>query len=211
MAKNRISKLDCEKIFKIALEILDKDGLDNLSMRKLGEKLDVKAMSLYNHVKNKEALFDGIVELIFKEMSMPKVTSHWKFDLREIAYSFHRVLVKHPNGLSLIATRPVKTQIVLEKVEYIFSILKRGKISGLRAVYTLHVLISFIIGYAFLEVGTVKGEVKLNTDISVEKIKSSIDLKQFPCIFESLDDMSLYDSKEEFEYGLELIFKSLGI
>jgi len=211
MARNRLSKLNREKIFKAALQILDEGGLDNLSMRKLGMKLDVKAMSLYNHVKNKQSLFDGIIDLIFKEMSAQKVTSDWKFDLRQLAYSFHTVLVEHPNILPLIATRPVKTQVGIEKVEYIFSILKRGKISGIKALYTLHVLVSFITGYAFLEVATVKAETKLNTCISVEKMQTSIDLKQFPCVFELLPNMILYNSKEEFDYGLELIFKSLNM
>ncbi|MFD3157330.1 TetR/AcrR family transcriptional regulator C-terminal domain-containing protein [Haloimpatiens sp. FM7330] len=211
MPKNEIGKLNREKIFKAALAMLDEHGLDNLSMRKLGVKLGVKAMSLYNYVENKESLFDGIVDLIIKEMSTPKATNDWKADLHGVAYSFHTVLIQHPNALPLIATRPIKTQVGLEKVEYMLSILNRGKISGIKALYTLHVLVSFITGYAFLEVGTAKGEVKLNTYTSVEKMKTSIDLKQFPCIFELLHDMPLYNSKEEFDYGLELIFKSLNI
>lgn len=211
MSKDEMPKLNREKILKAALEILDEHGMDNLSMRKLGVKLGVKAMSLYNYVENKESLFEGIVDLIFKEMRVPKATPDWKSDLRGVAYSFHTVLIQHPNALPSIATCPVKTQVGLEKVEYILSILNRGEISGIQALHTLHVLISFITGYAFLEVGTAKGEVKLNTYASVKKMKTSIDLKQFPCIFELLPNMSLYNSKEEFDYGLEVIFKSLNI
>lgn len=209
MVKNDVHKLNSEKIFYTALKMLDEDGIDNLSMRKLGEKLGVKAMSLYNYIQNKDDLFNGIVDIIFKEINVQERTSDWKSDLSVFSCAFREVLIRHPNALSLIATRPIATEVGFGKVEYVLSILNHGGIVDIKALYTLHILIAFITGHGFLESGIINGQVKLTTSEYVKETKHSLDLKQFHYISGLFTKMSLYSSKEQFDYGLELIIESL--
>ena len=207
--KNDVHKLNSQKIFYTALKMLDEDGLDNLSMRKLGEKLGVKAMSLYNYIQNKEDLFNGIVDIIFQEINVQESTSCWKSDLRIFSCAFREVLIRHPNALPLIATRPITTEVGLKKVEYVLSILNRGGIVDIKALYTLHILIAFVTGHGFLESGAVNGQIKLTTSEYVKEMKHNLDLKQFHYISELFPKMSLYSSKEQFDYGIKLIIESL--
>ena len=66
-----------ERVLKVALSLVDRGGLDALSMRRLAAKVGVEAMSLYNHVKNKEDLYDGLVELVLTEVELPPPGTPW--------------------------------------------------------------------------------------------------------------------------------------
>lgn len=84
-------------ILKASLQLADEQGLEQLSMRKVAQSLDVEAMSLYNHIKNKDDLLDGILELVVSEFELPPIDkTHWKQSLRQAAISAHKVLLKHP-------------------------------------------------------------------------------------------------------------------
>ena len=79
-----------------ALQLADESGIEALSMRKLAEALGVKAMSLYNHVKNKDDIIDGIVDIVAGEIDLPDVGADWKASMRRRANSAHAVQMRHP-------------------------------------------------------------------------------------------------------------------
>src|SRR5712664_3791254 len=84
-----------ERVLRAAIALADTDGIESLSMRKLGEKLGVEAMSLYNHVANKDDILDGIVDLVFSEIALPSGGAHWKTAMRGRAISAHQTLLRH--------------------------------------------------------------------------------------------------------------------
>ena len=88
--------LSRERVLNQALQLADEAGIESLSMRKLAEALGVKAMSLYNHVKNKDDLIDGIVDIVASEIELPDVNADWILSLRRRANSAHDVLLRHP-------------------------------------------------------------------------------------------------------------------
>ena len=98
-----------EAILDAAIVILDRDGMAGLSMRKLGAAVGVEAMSLYNHVPNKEALLDGIHERILLSLETPAHARTWQAFVRHQALALHRALLAHPNAIPLFATRPAAT------------------------------------------------------------------------------------------------------
>src|SRR5687767_14332680 len=100
MARRR-APLTKQRVLRAAVALADEHGLDALSMRRLGRELGVEAMSLYNHVANKDEILDGIVELIAEEVELPQPGSAWQPAMRQLAVSFRQLFLRHrwANGI----------------------------------------------------------------------------------------------------------------
>ncbi|MFT4514759.1 MAG: AcrR family transcriptional regulator [Planctomycetota bacterium] len=97
--------LSRERVLRAVIALADKNGIDALSMRKLGQALGVKAMSLYNHIDNKEDALDGISDLVVGKIYLPAIGSDWKAEMQRRATSAHEVLLRHPWASLLIVSR----------------------------------------------------------------------------------------------------------
>jgi AcrR family transcriptional regulator len=84
-----------ERVLRAALAFADERGLEELSMRKLAQELGVEAMSLYNHVENKDDIVNGMIGLIVAEIEAPSPGGDWKAELRKSAISAHEALSRH--------------------------------------------------------------------------------------------------------------------
>jgi len=142
-----------ERILEAALELLDRDGLEALSMRKLGESLGVEAMSLYNYVPNKAALLDGIHERILTGIPAPPATQDWRRFARHQARALHATLCAHPNAIELFATRPAATTASFARLEHYLYVLRLAGFSAVDALRTVHVVLSYVVGHAMWSVG----------------------------------------------------------
>src|SRR2546421_12473063 len=80
-------------------------GIESVTMRRLGHELGVEAMSLYNHVANKDDILDGIVDLVFSEIDVPSGRGDWKTAMRQRAISARDVLLRHPWATGLMQSR----------------------------------------------------------------------------------------------------------
>jgi AcrR family transcriptional regulator len=94
-----------ERVLRAALKLADAGGTQALTMRRLGQDLGVEAMSLYKHVANKDAILDGIVDLVVGEITLPAAGEDWKSAMRRRAISAHEVLVRHPWACGLLLSR----------------------------------------------------------------------------------------------------------
>ena len=94
-----------ERVLIAGVAFADEHGIASLSMRKLGQALGVEAMSLYNHVANKDQLLDGMVDLVFAEIDLPDVEADWKTAMRDRAESARQALGRHPWAINLMSTR----------------------------------------------------------------------------------------------------------
>src|SRR3954452_18286862 len=92
----RRARLSRDRVLHAAVALADFGGLESLTMRRLGEDLGVEAMSLYKHVANKDALLDGMVDLVFAEIDLPPGDTDWRTAMRERAVSARAALVRHP-------------------------------------------------------------------------------------------------------------------
>ena len=98
--------LSREKVLDAAIALADRDGIESLSMRRLGQELGVEAMSLYNHVANKDDIFDGIVEIVLREIEIPQ--TGWTGRRRSAgpAISSHETFVRHRWACGLLMRGP---------------------------------------------------------------------------------------------------------
>ena len=101
----RREPLSQEKVLDAALRMADEGGLDALSMRNLAQALKVEAMSLYNHVSNKERILDGLVERVVSEIQIPAIGGDWRAAMRSRALSAHAVLMRHRWATMLFVAR----------------------------------------------------------------------------------------------------------
>ena len=101
-------RINRERVLHAAIELADSSGIASLTMRKLGESLGVEAMSLYNHVANKDDLLNGMVDAVFAEIELPLHSDEWRQAIRKRSISFHDALSRHPwaSGLRDSGTQP---------------------------------------------------------------------------------------------------------
>lgn len=110
MAVTERTPLSRERVAEAALALGDAEGLDALSMRKVGASLGVEAMSLYNHVGNKDDLLDAVGDLLYAqilERYRPSEDAGWQADARHLIHTFHDVAMEHPNVVSIMLDRPI--------------------------------------------------------------------------------------------------------
>src|SRR3954464_11332159 len=149
MAVTPRTPLSRERILRAALELVDEAGLDALTMRKLGQRLGFEAMSLYNHVENKDNVIDGMLDLVLAEGEPPAPSDDWARAIRESAISVHTALRRHPWAVGVLLDR-----IRPARLRYMDSLLGRLREAGFSAetTYTAyHVLDGHIFGFSLRE------------------------------------------------------------
>src|SRR5438874_12176178 len=103
-AAKRRAALTRGRILRAAITLADRDGIESLSMRKLGTKLGVEAMSLYNHCRNKVHMLDGMVDIVFGQIDLPANGADWQTAMRKRAISARHALLRHPWAIGLMAS-----------------------------------------------------------------------------------------------------------
>ncbi|MGH2472608.1 MAG: TetR/AcrR family transcriptional regulator C-terminal domain-containing protein [Candidatus Limnocylindria bacterium] len=134
-------------MLRAAVELADKGGIESLSMRKLAQELGVEAMSLYNHVQNKEDLLDGIVDVVVGEIEVPPGATDWKTSLRQTVLSARGVLLRHPWAPRVIEARKNPSPATLAYFESVIGILRSGGFSVDLTHHALHALGSRVLGF----------------------------------------------------------------
>ena len=155
--RGRPPRVSRDQILAAALRIADADGLDQLTMRRLGAELGVDPMTVYWHVPDKAALFDGLTELVLAEVTLPGRTGAWARDLRAVAHAGRTTLLAHPHLIPLLGTRPPVTQPAFTLWESMTSILLDGGLSEEQAADGADCLGRLLIGHALAEAGQPPG------------------------------------------------------
>lgn len=149
--KSPRNKLSREKVLAEALILVDEEGLDTLSMRRLADRLGVKAMSLYNHVANKEAVIDGLVELVVAEMGSPDQTLPWRQAMELRADNARKVLLAHPWATLPLVSRVNAGAVMLHYVDDTLGCLLKAGFSLSEADYAWNAMDSYIYGFTLQE------------------------------------------------------------
>lgn len=136
-----------DRVLRAALTLADAQGLDALSMRALGAELGVKAMSLYNHVKDKEDLLDGMVGLVVAEIEAPSACLPWREAMERRAISAHTVLMRHPWACGLLMSRVNVSPAMLAYIDATLLCLTQAGFSLPMADHAWNALDCFIYGF----------------------------------------------------------------
>ncbi len=135
-----------QKIVEEAIAFADAEGLQKVSMRKLGDRLGVEAMSLYNHVKNKEDLIGGMVEGVASEMMWP-ASDDWQDEMRARAHATYETLRRHPWAAELFLSRINDGPAVLGRANRTIGVLVDAGFGYPLADHVWQALDAFILGF----------------------------------------------------------------
>jgi AcrR family transcriptional regulator len=138
-----------ERIALAALQVVDEEGPDGLTMRALAERLGVKAASLYNHVESKEALVDDVSELVNEEIDhAPLDDPDWRAGLAAYARGYRAVFLRHPNTIALLARRRVEASRALRGYDALLGLLGRAGLAPADAAEVAAALDYLVLGSA---------------------------------------------------------------
>lgn len=143
----RRAHLTRDRVLQAAVHLADRGGNEALSMRKLGLELGVDAMALYRHVRGKDDLLDGLVEVIVGQFERPSPSGDWKTDLRRQAMAARQVMLRHPWARRVLEERGTGGPACLAYIESALATLHDGGFSIELAHHALHVLSSRIFGF----------------------------------------------------------------
>ena len=181
-----------------------------MSMRKLGEELGVEAMSLYNHVANKDDILDGIVDLVFSEIALPSGRGDWKPAMRKRAISAHEALLRHSWAPSLMQSRTKPGPATLRHHDSVLGSLRNAGFTLVMAAHAVSVIDGYVYGFALQQIN-----LPLQSREQVAEVGQDI-LRQlageYPHLAEMITDHAMkpgYDYAQEFEFGLDLILDGL--
>ncbi|WP_084534957.1 TetR/AcrR family transcriptional regulator C-terminal domain-containing protein [Nocardia yamanashiensis] len=202
-------------VLAAALRIVDRDGVDGLSMRRLAEAVGRDPMVIYRHVPNKAAVLDGVAEVVFAQLSVDAADSDWMSQLRSVARDFRQLALDHPRVVPLLVTRPLATplglrpQAVLRPLEDVLTLLTRAGFSGPDALHIYRALFGFLHGHVLNELQEIV-ENPEETDDLLRLGLHRLPIGEFPLLRGLAPVLAAYDGAAELERGLDILLTGLA-
>ena len=200
-----------ERVLKGALEVADAGGSSSLTIRSLAEHLDVKPMALYYHVANKGAILDGILDLVFGEIELPKPGGEWRAEMARRAHSARAVLRRHSWAIMLLQAGTAPGSATLRHHNAVIGALREAGFSVRMTAHAYALLDSYIYGFALSETA-----LPINGPDTVAQVAEAMvarhPLDDYPYLGEFSSEHIMapgYDFGAEFPFGLELVLDGL--
>jgi AcrR family transcriptional regulator len=200
-----------ERVLSAAVDVVDEAGLGALTMRALGQRLDVEAMSLYNHVANKDDILDGIVDLVVSEIDLPSDVVDWKEAMRQRATSARTVFARHSWASGLVDSRQTSGPARLRYFDWMIGTLRRAGFSLETSARAFSVLDSYIYGFGRQQLNLSAGG-DMSPEEMAEAFLQAVPTDEFPYLRELVVDYAIpsgYDEAADFDFGLTLIIEGL--
>jgi AcrR family transcriptional regulator len=207
-------KITREAVLAAALEIIDRDGADALSMRRLARALDRDPMIIYRHAPGKDAVLDGVAEAVLGQLQVDCADPDWAGQLREVARRYRALALAHPHVVPLIVTRPLATPLglrpagTLRPLEDILALLTQAGFSGPDALHIYRALFGFVHGHVLDELQ----ELVENPDETDDLLRLGLHrlpIGEFPLLRDLAPVLGGYDGAAELERGLDILLTGL--
>ena len=200
-------------MLRAALALADEGGIESLTMRKLGQELGVEAMSLYNHVANKDDLLDGMIDIVFGEIEAPSPGGDWKAELRKRAVSTREALNRHRWAIGEMEGRTTHGPNNLRLHDAVLGCLRAAGFSIEMTVHAYSVQDAYIYGFV-LQQSDMSSETP--ADFAAEAQRQMRDyaaaLAAYPHLVEVVGGYVAkagYDYEAEFLFGLNVVLDRL--
>ena len=204
-------RLSPERVLRAAVALADAGGIESLTMRRLGQDLGVEAMSLYKHVANKDALLDGMVDLVFAEIEVPSGDTDWRTAMRDRAASTRAALIRHPWATPLMQSRTAPGPATLHHHDTVIGTLRQAGFSVELTAHAFSALDGYIYGFAMQQ-----RSLPFDTLEEAQEVGRQMFARMPDGAYPHLTELTVrhilqpgYDYGDEFEYGLGLILDGL--
>jgi len=205
-----------ERVLLAAVALADREGIESLSMRRVGHELGVEAMSLYNHIANKEDLLDGMLDVVLEEIDpLIEDESDWRRVFHGRAMSARRALKRHPWASEVITSRVNPTPTMLAYMDSMIGVVRRAGFSLDLTHHAMHTLGSRSMGFAqeLFEESDDSGADAATMEQMVNQMAEHFPYAAEIALKVRHDDESVVgagcDDQFEFEFGLNLILDGL--
>ncbi len=192
--------LSADRVVEAALKLVDRHGLDALSMRRLGTALRVEAMSLYKHVPNKGALVDLVVERVLRDVVTPAPGLAWDQRLRHVANELRRIALEHPHVFPLLATRVPSSEHAFAPLEVLLGALEDAGLDDEETLQHFWTFIAYVTGSLLAETAAQSG---LGTACIV--VPPTLDAATFPHLARLGGAIAACDFATEYARGLDVL------
>jgi AcrR family transcriptional regulator len=190
---------------------MDEEGLEAVTMRRIGRALGVEAMSLYNHVEDKDDILRAICEEVLSEFRVPEVED-WTAAARLGAHEYRRLLLAHPRVITLMTDQkgPITNPESLRAYEFALDLFRTAGLSEADSVMAFHAFGGYILGFVLMEQGPMLGgpedEAHARAHEEMARLLATVDL---PRMREALPHFEECDAEAQFEFGLDLLIVGL--
>lgn len=196
-----------EQVIQGALKVLDEEGFEGLTMRRLAEQLGIKAASLYNHVSDKDELLALLADALFEEAPEPDPGKSWREQLEAMARYLRRVLLAHRDGARVLAATPPLGPNRLRLIEQLLHTLISAGFSATEAANAGSVFNSYVVGFVLDET---LGNPQETTSFQrvQEEVKSwfqSLPKEQYPTLVALADDLVSATPEQRFGFGVRVL------
>ena len=203
--------LSRERVILEGVALADENGIGTLTMRRLADRLQVEPMSLYHHVAKKDEILDGMVDVVFREIELPREGAEWKTAMRDRASSARDALRRHPWAIGRMESRANPGPATLRHHDAVIGCLRAGGFTIQLTAHAFSAIDSYLYGFAMQELN-----LPFHTPEETAAMAVTF-LEQFPATeFPHLAELTTghvmlpgYDYGDEFEFGLALILDGL--
>lgn len=199
-----------ERVLAAAVRVADRGGAEAITMRRVAQELGVEAMSLYHHVPNKDAILDGVVDVVFAAIELPDPrASDWRAAIRARAHSARAVLSRHSWALGLVDSRRNPGPATLRHHNAVLGVLREAGFTVAMAVHAVSLIDSYVSGFVLQETN-----LPFSTPADVKQVAGDL-LDSLPADLPYLTEVIVehalpgHDHTSEFDYGLDLILDAL--
>ena len=215
MAKKTAAKtkprtpLNRDRVLRAALAFVDERGLEELSMRKLAQELGVEAMSLYNHVDNKDDIVGGILDLVGNEAEAPSAGGDWKEAMRRSAVSAHEAFSRHPWAARIWMSAPRSSEDRMRHADAMLRCFAEAGFPDDLTYHAFHVVNGYTLGFTLQEVNFPYDREELKE--LAAKFLREFPADEYPYLAQHIAQHVEPSEQHQgaFEFGLDLILDGL--
>jgi AcrR family transcriptional regulator len=211
---NPDGRITRDVVLAAALKLIDQEGVDGLSMRRLARDLHRDPMILYRYAPSKAALLDGVAETVLAQLKVDPADPDWAAQLRAVARGYRALALAHPKVVPLLVTRPLATPLglrphgTLRPLEDILTLLTHAGFSGPDALHIYRALFGFLNGHVLNELQ----ELIENPDETDDLLRLGLHrlpIREFPLLRSLAPALASYDGATELERGLDILLTGL--
>jgi AcrR family transcriptional regulator len=203
-------QLTRKRIIAAAMDLIERDGVEAVSMRRLATELGCGVMSLYNHVPSKSALLDGVADAVMSGIQItPGPAASWQEQVRAQARAFRQIARAHPRCTLVVVSRPPSSASMVRPVESALATLREAGFGRQDAVRIVRAFVAYIVGSLLREVGVAPGLSDGDGDVA-QPHRPYLRAAEFPQVTDLTAELAERDPDADFEFGLDLLVRAVG-